>query len=265
MPRSEQRLSHRSAWQRAFTLIELLVVIAIIAILAAILFPVFAQAREAARKTSCLNNLKQIGTASLLYVQDYDEVLYPVQYLYMNASGQLCLRAWYNHYNYGTMQFDPSQGLLQPYMKNVLIQDCLSAKGMDGGGTLTNSLLAYGMNSEYLQPATGPVSLAAISRPAETVLMGDAGNLSGTAPGFYVSRFPTLRRPSNPFRPNVHGRHSGFANVLWCDGHVKASRPAFRDVGHGIYTPEALRQAILGDLLAPGTTRADDFYFRLDK
>ncbi len=64
----------RLQWgRRAFTLIELLVVIAIIAILAAILFPVFAQAREAARKTSCINNLRQIGTAFMMYAQDYDE------------------------------------------------------------------------------------------------------------------------------------------------------------------------------------------------
>src|SRR5215470_19728393 len=62
--------------RKAFTLIELLVVIAIIAILAAILFPVFAQAREAARKTSCLSNTKQLGLAIMQYVQDYDE-MYP--------------------------------------------------------------------------------------------------------------------------------------------------------------------------------------------
>src|SRR5215469_14250823 len=60
----------------AFTLIELLVVIAIIAILAAILFPVFAQAREKARAISCMSNLKQIGTASMMYVQDYDETFF---------------------------------------------------------------------------------------------------------------------------------------------------------------------------------------------
>src|SRR5258708_7839174 len=63
--------------KRGFTLIELLVVIAIIAILAAILFPVFAQAREAARKSACLNNLKQIGPAMLMYAGDADEVLPP--------------------------------------------------------------------------------------------------------------------------------------------------------------------------------------------
>src|SRR6188768_348324 len=65
-------------WRKSgFTLIELLVVIAIIAILAAILFPVFARAREAARKSNCISNLKQIGTGLMMYVQDYDEI-YPV-------------------------------------------------------------------------------------------------------------------------------------------------------------------------------------------
>src|SRR5690242_21003145 len=78
MERRSRQMIHPSG-KRGFTLIELLVVIAIIAILAAILFPVFAQAREKARATSCLSNLKQIGTGCMMYIQDYDET-YPLGY-----------------------------------------------------------------------------------------------------------------------------------------------------------------------------------------
>src|SRR5690349_3905542 len=78
-------LRRSSRVRRGFTLIELLVVIAIIAILAAILFPVFAQAREKARQSSCLSNMKQIGSALLMYVQDYDEV-WPPSYYYRDPS-----------------------------------------------------------------------------------------------------------------------------------------------------------------------------------
>jgi prepilin-type N-terminal cleavage/methylation domain-containing protein/prepilin-type processing-associated H-X9-DG protein len=96
--------------RRGFTLIELLVVIAIIAILAAILFPVFARAREQARKTACLSNLKQIGSGILLYVQDYDETLVPV--------------------STGTCPGPDSYGwadLIYPYVKNAQLFDCPSA------------------------------------------------------------------------------------------------------------------------------------------
>src|SRR5213082_73060 len=99
----------------AFTLIELLVVIAIIAILAAILFPVFAKAREAARKTSCLNNIKQCALGAGMYAQDYDEKLLP---------------SW--------MEYQPDNGLgrtwiaiIQPYVKNKGITLCPSRETQD--------------------------------------------------------------------------------------------------------------------------------------
>src|ERR1051325_8756326 len=89
-------LRRRNATGTAFTLIELLVVIAIIAILAAILFPVFAQAREKARQISCLSNLKQIGLAFLMYVQDYDETFPNVATSQADDGGCAPKLGWYN-------------------------------------------------------------------------------------------------------------------------------------------------------------------------
>lgn len=96
--------------KHGFTLIELLVVIAIIAILAAILFPVFARAREKARQTSCLSNVKQLGLTLMMYIQDYDE-MFPAAYDYSTTTPTLS-RFWY--------------GQAEPYIKNSQIFDCPS-------------------------------------------------------------------------------------------------------------------------------------------
>src|SRR5437016_13639500 len=96
-----------------FTLIELLVVIAIIAILAAILFPVFAQARDKARAVSCLSNNKQIGLAFIQYVQDYDET-FPMSRQAINSANDS-----------GTRQ-NPWTVLIFPYLKNVAVTECPS-------------------------------------------------------------------------------------------------------------------------------------------
>lgn len=102
---------HIGVRRSGFTLIELLVVIAIISILAAILFPVFARARESARKTVCLSNLKQIGASVLMYTQDYDEQVCPVA---VGACGNAATAfGWAD--------------LLMPYVKNIQIFDCPTA------------------------------------------------------------------------------------------------------------------------------------------
>src|SRR5689334_17602385 len=124
--------------QDAFTLIELLVVIAIIAILAAILFPVFARAREAARKTSCLSNMRQLGTASKMYIQDYDEC-YPdsrvtwnngapgpgwVGGIYYGAT-HICVYAHRRYLNDGKT-IGGMAAVYNPYIKNIQIFRCPS-------------------------------------------------------------------------------------------------------------------------------------------
>lgn len=190
----------------AFTLIELLVVIAIIAILAAILFPVFAQARAKARQAACLSNEKQIGLASLMYVQDYDETFYPHRFNCKNGGGFTTCSQYLDGSiaGSGKLAADPDSGsrlywmfLIQPYIKNTQVFVCPNnsvsftltsgndhyynapgAKGLDYGGQ--NS---FGHNDIYMSPAgayadpngnPATVAMAAVPRVASTILCTDA-------------------------------------------------------------------------------------------
>ncbi len=203
--------------RRAFTLIELLVVIAIIAILAAILFPVFSRAREKARQAACQSNLRQLTLAFLMYAQDYDETFPPAYYFYDGWSHEV---AWDFHMDWtsGTAH----GGLIWPYTKNKQINACPSFHGEAWGRPYTG----YAYNTSYIGavPAEGkrPASMAEISHPAETVLLADSAWCSGGNP----AGNNYLRAPSDPIYawigPNVHFRHNDTANVAYCDGHVKA-------------------------------------------
>src|ERR1700736_2322037 len=108
----------RHRQREGFTLIELLVVIAIIAILAAILFPVFAQAREKARQASCMSNMRQFSTAGMMYTQDWDEMYVPAFKYYLGQSNCQGLYWW--------------DDLLQPYIKNQLLPLCPSWNATEG-------------------------------------------------------------------------------------------------------------------------------------
>jgi prepilin-type N-terminal cleavage/methylation domain-containing protein len=143
--------------KRAFTLIELLVVIAIIAILAAILFPVFAQAREKARQASCISNNKQVGLALLQYVQDYDEQ-FPIGRNISTASTALVPgRGW--------------AGTIYPYTKNAQVLRCpddATLPGTFNGVSLYPVSLVYNINL----PRTG-AAIASMNAPASTVLLAE--------------------------------------------------------------------------------------------
>ncbi len=215
---------------KGFTLIELLVVIAIIAILAAILFPVFARAREKARQTACLSNLKQLGLGVMQYMQDYDET-YPcqttagtgnVQY-YSSADGRTDA-TWLNS--------------IFPYSKSVAVNVCPSAREFDpkidtGIAATANSDTSYtynGLLGNILSTDTGsklpdPLPVAqegAISRPSEVMMFEDNGITWGRCQPFPRWNGGTWKDPIHTgLITLLYTLHNGGLNMNFADGHAK--------------------------------------------
>jgi prepilin-type N-terminal cleavage/methylation domain-containing protein/prepilin-type processing-associated H-X9-DG protein len=228
-------MSKRFSSTRGFTLIELLIVISIIAILAAILFPVFARARENARRSSCQSNLKQIGLALLQYVGDYDDSMprsfygtavdtTPTNYKWMDA--------------------------VQPYVKSTQVFVCPSDAGakyrysgdVDPASPSTD-YGSYGQNGAYRDVNDGRtpprssglelVRLAQIVQPSQTLWVADCNNRQETNGSYGFSWANAADAAINPPIRDVNGirqlekiseRHLQTTNVLFCDGHVKAQK-----------------------------------------
>src|SRR5262245_32768478 len=165
--------SHRRARAPAFTLIELLVVIAIIAILAAILFPVFAAARERARMTSCLNNMKQLGLGLRLYMDRYDDT-YPLP-----CGGR---EAWVSNPTGAHFVIDVTKGTLFPYVKAVQAYACPSDSFEGQVKANSPTFLSYSMNNEF-NGADGPVSESDLADPTGTILLMEESPKSAAGAG----------------------------------------------------------------------------------
>jgi prepilin-type N-terminal cleavage/methylation domain-containing protein/prepilin-type processing-associated H-X9-DG protein len=239
-------MTRRLRTQNAFTLIELLVVIAIIAILAAILFPVFAQARERARQASCLSNMRQLSNAVMMYVQDYDETMPPST-------------------NYGIPNSVPEKvwpSLIQTYVKNTGIFICPSASGAAFPAAWASrgyGSIGYTGQAE-VDPAgvegfTTVVRIVAIDEPARTGLFADTANAAspGALGNYRGYVFDPCNGQANPndirlgtplvadrdlvkeltnlppgrLKP-IYARHfatgnnTGMATIMFGDGHVKS-------------------------------------------
>ncbi|MBC8136110.1 MAG: DUF1559 domain-containing protein [Fibrella sp.] len=230
---------------RGFTLIELLVVIAIIALLAAILFPVFAQAREKARSISCVSNLKQIGLGIMMYAQDHDET-YPINH------ADWCASYLGNPDSFDNCKYASWTQEIYPYMKNAGIFFCPSGDtsnlfdvlGPQGTSPVKIAIFqGLGINENVVKAArndvynTTPVPLADIGRPADLALVADSTNILFTDPRRIMSPncvdgdnvsprcawWGPRNSPSETVYLPIRGkqRHQGGSNISFGDGHAK--------------------------------------------
>lgn len=205
--------------RKGFTLIELLVVIAIIAILAAILLPVFARARENARKSTCTNNSKQIGMAIMQYTQDYDETFPAMNF----GAGERPWTTWPGTpagNNWSAVFY----GGLQPYLKSQNVLLCPS----DSGAALNNNI-SYAYN-EYIEDSgrgwsklgalsSAPGGAASVTIVAESRFRGIYNDWDGGAQGDGLDRIKNVLNTNPPSQR--HFGADGGNIITYCDGHAK--------------------------------------------
>ena len=199
------RTQHVRSNKRAFTLIELLVVIAIISILAAILFPVFARARENARRASCMSNLKQIGLGFMMYTQDYDE-------RYPNIGSTDTDKVIYPD---GVLEANNWVMRIYPYVKSTELFNCPSSENNWTGTAIPNLSrhVSYGINAAMIPSTGSAISIASVEKPSETLLAADG---AGTFP--YAVFQSAITTGNTRY---ISDRHLDGTNIVFADGHVK--------------------------------------------
>jgi prepilin-type N-terminal cleavage/methylation domain-containing protein/prepilin-type processing-associated H-X9-DG protein len=237
---SNRKISGGSDRNPGFTLIELLTVIAVIALLAALLFPVFARARENARRSTCASNLKQIGLALFMYVQDYDETA-PNSYMHFDNSSTLA--SW--------------RQVIQPYTKSTQLLVCSSnpERGRVASPAVSvypdvNASYAASCRNNEAEPSTtlsidvgmmrcsasdSPIKMSLISTPSQLIAVVESTNIrrifdpAALDPNTSAPLLNYRSETDNTDIPNAMGHlfagHLGTSNFLFADGHVKAMKP----------------------------------------
>jgi prepilin-type N-terminal cleavage/methylation domain-containing protein/prepilin-type processing-associated H-X9-DG protein len=223
------RCATRCRWRTAFTLIELLVVVAVIAILAAVLLPAVARAKQSAWRAKCAGNLRQLGLASRMYWDENENTSFTYRGAATNG-GDVWWFGWLERWtgaNEGERAFDAAAGALFPYLQGRGVELCPSLDYSFSGFKLkaTGASSGYGYNRHL-----SGVNMERVAHPSELVLLADAAQINDfQAPAspahpmleefFYVS--------TNSMEATAHFRHQGLANAVFCDGHVdRSSRQA---------------------------------------
>lgn len=246
---------------QGFTLIELLVVVAIIALLSAVLFPVMASARESAKKTASISNLRQISVAWQMYNGDYDDTIMRVR---IPGDGK-------DYYWWGSwdgVRLDEREGPLFPYMNNKGVQ---ADPSFDDTLREAIGFTGYGYNYAYLSPSRYEpptweeipvrVILSQIRDVSQTIAFATCARINNWA----YSR-PTLEgnaylEPPSSNYPTFHARANGVGVIVWCDSHVTVTRPAYRNgsFGYGFEAEDFLREH-LGDIDEDGSFSTDELF-----
>jgi prepilin-type N-terminal cleavage/methylation domain-containing protein/prepilin-type processing-associated H-X9-DG protein len=239
-----------------FTLIELLVVIAIIAILSAIVFPVFTTAKESGRRAKCMSQLKQLVAANLSYADDNSGHFVPAASDMMGAN----LHRWHGTRTSSTRDFDPTQGPLWAYLgKSGGIKKCsllglLKSRAQVRNTAYESGCGGYGYNYLYvggtyykngtLDAQKIASTLGDLAKPCRTLMFADAA-MARVSSGSVVLVEESFAYPpyladtsgatSSELSPSIHFRHAGRANVGWCDGHVTSEQMSNSKDGRNAY------------------------------
>jgi prepilin-type N-terminal cleavage/methylation domain-containing protein/prepilin-type processing-associated H-X9-DG protein len=248
--------------QCGFTLIELLVVIAIIALLIAILLPVFIRARAHSQQVVCASNIRQLALANLLYSDDNRGycVIAASDIFDDLGDGEGGHYRWYGTRDAAGEPFDPTRGPLTPYLglsgKIAVCPAFDPSAGALTGNNFEAGCGAYGYNEQYIggrndlygqtpQASATSAKMTQITDSTETIMFSDAGIAQTLSTGGVVCEYSFCEPPwqqENPGPPSTEDqcypsiafRHSGQANIAWTDGHVSAERLTFSAYSYGL-------------------------------